>query len=280
MKSISKNLSKPRALFLIFLICAGIMLVYNLLIGFQFQRFFLLIGAVGFINGFGSYCHLRAYDYSLSQTVMFFPLSAVVTMGLAAAILGEGKIYNLQLIIGVILLLIGTAIFGREAGKKEEEEEKTKGKKRKGTRFRWLFFTLATVFIWGTAFFMVKNFSLDVSKGTFLLYWYIGASLSSLSLLVLRVETKEEKEKKLLQKRYLIVFGVAGILASMTTIYWVYQLGAATGIVEPVRRFCMSIIPIFIGFHVWKESKGLTKIQLLSFVIGIIGIVLVVLEIY
>jgi hypothetical protein len=57
LKSIVNKLPKAKALSLQFLICAGLAWLFTSITGnIQFDIFYLLISAVGFINAFGAYC--------------------------------------------------------------------------------------------------------------------------------------------------------------------------------------------------------------------------------
>jgi len=272
-KSITKKLPQSKALSVIFFLCAIIMLGYNLIFKtFQFEQAFLLISVVGFINAYGSYCQLRAYKYSLSKTSLFLPLSGLITVGLAALFLGESTIYNFKVLIGVLLLFVATFLLSVKKGRVKKEKI---GKE-------WLLFTLGMVLIWGMAFFMVKFFSFSIPKETFLLYWYIGAFFSSLSIIGLGriIKIEEKTENRLIQKGFWrIPLASLAILGSLATTYWVFQLAPA-GAVEPIRRFGMGFLPILIGWFGFKEKKELTKIQLLGFISGIAGISLVILGIY
>jgi len=276
LKHIAKKIPSAKALTIIFFLCAIMMLGYNLTLGdFRFAPFFLLISSVGFINSYGSYCQLRAYKFSFSKTNLFLPLSTVITAGLAALFLGESKIYNSKVLIGVLILLIAAVFL---AFKKSQKEEKNIGAE-------WLLFALGMASIWGMAFFMVKFFSFTIPRETFLLYWYIGAFFGSSSILglgrIIKIEEnqRQKAEKISFKKVWFVIPASILILLSLTTQYWAFQLAPA-GAVESIRRFGMSLLPIPIGWYFFKEKKELTKVQTLGFILGIIGTSLTILGIY
>lgn len=277
LKQITKKIPSAKALTVIFFICAASMFGYNLIfVDSVFVPFFLMISAVGFVNSYGSYCQLRAYKFSFSKTNLFLPLSSVITAGLAALFLEESKIYNSKVLFGVLFLLIAAVCL---ASKKNQKSEK-------GIGIRWLIFALGMALIWGAAFFMVKFFSFTIPRETFLLYWYTGAFFGTLSILGIgRIMKMEENQKQktenisLGKAWWLVLPASALILFSLATQYWTFQLAPA-GAVESIRRFGMSLLPIPIGWYLFKEKRELTKVQTLGFILGIIGTSLTIFGIY
>ncbi len=130
------------------------------------------------------------------------------------------------------------------------------------------------VLILGIAAFMMKFFSFNISTTTFVSYWYPGAFLGSLPILWL-----ERKNKiKLFQKGvWRVPLASFGILGSLVTLYWTFQLAPA-GVVLPIKTLGFTLLPIIIGLLIFKEKKKLTKNQILGFILGIIGVVLVVIS--
>ena len=266
LKSIVHKLPNARALSLQFFICAMAMIFYGAIwgdIAFKLSLFPIL--GIGFINAFGAYFQWRAYRYSLSKTSLFLPLSGIIAVSLAAIFLGESNIYNPYIILGSLILFCSAFILNVRSSKEEES-----------TNTKWLLFVLGMVLISGVAVFMLKFFSFTVPKGTFLLYWYSGAFLGSLPILLL----EGGDTRKLFQKEvWRVPLASLGIMGALATTYWMFQLSPA-GIVVPVYSFSTTLLAILAGWFVFKERKGLSKLQVFGFASGIIGILLIMWHTY
>lgn len=267
LKFIVGNLPRAKALSFIFFLCAGIMFIYNFIFAeLRFEKIFLVIIAVGLINACGATFRTKAYQYSLSKTNLFTPLAGVITITLAGLFLNEGALYNAGMILGVLLLFTASILLSKKGNQENDENP----------GMLWLLFILGMVLFEGFTIFMTKYFSFTVPQSTFLLYWYSGSFLGSLPIILL----ERNDQKKFFQKNMLWVpLASLGLLGSMAILYWAFQLAPA-GVVDPIRRFGMSFLPIFIGWFVFKERKELTKIQIIGFILGIIGSSLVILNVY
>ncbi|MCK4781631.1 hypothetical protein KAS79_01755 [Candidatus Parcubacteria bacterium] len=227
----------------------------------------ILIGAVGFINTFGNYCQWRAFDISLSKTVLFFPLMEVTAIGLAMIFLGEINLWNIQLILGAALCFSAIWLFRSSTG--------NDGKIKEIFNKKWFLFTLAMILIFGVAGFLMKLFSFTVSQGTFLMGWYGGAFLGALPILRLEKQNPLQASRKTI----LLVFPLSlAILGSLFALYWTFQLGGPVSMVLPLRGLFITIIPVLLGWSIFKERKGLSRKEWFGFTIGIIGTILVLLR--
>jgi len=265
-KTYLKKLPVARAAALSFFCCLLIVATYNLIFGeFRFETTFLFIILVGFFNGLGAYFFRQAYKHSLSKTVLFLPLSGVITVALAAIFLGENRIYNAGTILGVFLLFSAAFSLSRRSPEKRES-----------TEAKWLLFTLGMVVIVGVALFVMKFFSFTLPRSTFLLYWYSGSFLGLLS-----ISWFERKDPRTLFQRitWRVILSSFGIVASLTMVYWAFQL-APTGLVEPIRYFGITFLPLPVGWYIFKEKKTLTNLQKFGFILGIIGAALIILSTY
>ena len=101
---------------------------------------FLVIIVIGFINGFGNYYHWKALGESMSKTVLFYPLGSIWAIGLATVFLGEFKLWNNQMIMGVILCFITIWIFKFSSSRFTKKGIISK---------TWLFSILGMSIIWG-----------------------------------------------------------------------------------------------------------------------------------
>ena len=264
LKSIVEKLPKAKSLSLQFFFAVLISLVLSFFTGGpKFGLFFLLISLVGFINSFGVYCQWRAYDFSLSKTVMYIPLIGIVASVLATVFLGEALIYknSLAVLLGVILLFSASFFMLKESKKIHSR-----------VGFSWMGFVLGMVVISGIATFLVKFFTFSVNLQTFLLYWYLGAFLGSLPIIWLgRGETK-----KLFQPLFWqIPLAALGILLSLATVYWALSL-APTGIVLSIQNLGLVLFSAIIGWLLFKERKGILKYQVVGFIIGFLGLTLLI----
>lgn len=251
-----------------YLICAVIATLYAVFTGkTDFNSTILLIGAVGFINAFGNYFQWQASGLSLSKTVLFFPLMEVVTIVLAVTFVGEAILWNPQLILGAGLCFLAMWLFRLPAKSGSKTKEILGG--------QWLLFTLGMVVIFGLAGFLVKFFSFQIARETFLMGWYVGAFLAAIPILGL----EKQNPIRVSRKTILIVLPVSlAILGALFALYWTYQLGGPVSLVLPVRGIAITIIPVLLGWFIFKERKGLTSHEWLGFLTGVAGAVLVLLR--
>jgi drug/metabolite transporter (DMT)-like permease len=131
------------------------------------------------------------------------------------------------------------------------------------------------VVIFGITNFMLKYFALsEISRLTFFSLWYSGAFIGTLPLLLLE---RSEHRKLFQRKIWKVPFASIGIFGAMATIYWALQLAPA-GVVLPINQFGAPLVAILSGWWVFKERKGLTRLELAGFALGCIGIFFVVLS--
>lgn len=224
------------------------------------------IGIVGLINAFGNYFQWRAFEISLSRSVLFLPLMEVWAVLLAILFLREGNLWNFQLILGAGLCFMAMWLFRlpkNNNGKKSSLDKK------------WLFYTLGMVMIFGTASFLLKVFSYTVNRETFLMAWYGGAFLGSIPILML----EKQNPLKVSKKTLMIVLPLSlAIIGSLFALYWTYQLGGPISLVSPLKGVLVTTIPIVIGWFLFKEKKTLSKAEKLGFLAGMAGIILILLR--
>lgn len=267
---LAPNLPAAKSTAVRFFVAALIIIGYNLFLGdFQFEKKLLSISLIGVVNAFGAYCLWLAYRYSLSKTVLFLPLSGVITIGLAAIFLDETKIYNIGIFLGVIMLFVAAFLLSRTTN---QVNQTTEGK----MNIKWLLAVTGVVLIVGVTIFLMKYFSLTIPSATFFIYWYSGSFLGVLPI----IWFDRKDERKLFQKAaWWLPLSSIGIVGNLVMVYWAFQL-APVGYVEPIRYFGLAFLPILPGWFIFKEKKGLTKMQILGFILGAIGISLVILNTY
>ncbi|MFH1841386.1 MAG: DMT family transporter [Candidatus Nealsonbacteria bacterium] len=269
MKKISKSAPLAKATALRFLIAGVLIWAFAAITKeIHFSTFFLLIVAAGAINAFGAFCNWNAIKYSVSKTGLFSPMQDVIAVSLAVIFLDEMSAYNNTLLIpGVILIFLAAFIL-----KGRSNEKGNPG-------LKWLLFVLAAMFIWGITTFLLKVFSFTVAKTVFLTYWYLGSLTGSLPILWL---TRKEKRKLFPTGLKNIPNYTKGIpltaiciLLAMLGQYWTLQLAPAS-VALPIRSFGIILLPILVGWWIFKETKKLTKFQKLGFVPGVIGASLII----
>ncbi|MCK5044568.1 hypothetical protein KAR26_02475 [Candidatus Parcubacteria bacterium] len=224
------------------------------------------IGAIGFVNAFGTYSQWKAFDINMSKTVLFFPLMDIVSIGLAIFFLGEINLWNAQMTLGIILCFLAIWLF---------RSSKNISRRKEILNRKWLFFTLSAIVIFGIAAFLVKVSSFTVPSEIFLLGWYGGALLASVPLLALEKQRSIKVPKRLLFSLFLLAATTVGALFAL---YLTFQLKGPISLVLPLRGVFITIIPVVIGWTIFKERKELSKKEILAFLCGIIGVLLILLR--
>lgn len=245
-----------------YLFCAIIATTYFLFSGNSLTPQVFLPIAIGAAVGLGCYFQWRAVEFSLSKSMVFFPLMQGIPIILAIILLGEGKLWNFQLVLGAGLCFLAAWLFStKEALNK-----------------KWLFPLVAMVVILGIAEFLVKLFSsLNIPVEIFLLGWYNGAFLISIVIIILG----RQNPVKIPRKAILLIIPLSfAILGALFLLYWIYQLGGPISLVIPLRWLSITLISILAGWFVFKERKGLSKREWLGFLIGVVGAILILSELF
>lgn len=267
MKQMTDTLPRTKALFWQFIIAVTLSLIAIILVGDLYTNLeYLPMVLIGMINAFGAYCQWRAYAISLSKSVLFMPLSGVISATLAAWFLGEKFLYHSGwLLVGLVFLQAAGFFL---AWRKPKPEEKIHF-----ISWQWLVWVLSMVSIFGTAAFMIKGFSNTVPLTTFLVHWYIGACLGAFIIFLF----KKEQPKGPFKKRHLLLILVASVAlwGSRSVHFWAFQV-APLGLVVPLQIFGLSATSILVGWVVFKEKEQLTRLHVIGFLIGLLGIVAIV----
>lgn len=167
------------------------------------------------------------------------------------------------LALGIVLLHVSAFLVAW----KREGEILSKGAK------NWLMFTLGAVVIFGVGGFLLKVFSFTVSPSIFLVYWYTGGFVGFLPLLWMG-----RQEKKLpLRDLWKVSLASLGIIGSLATTYWALQLAPA-GLVFPIFSFGSVLIPLLIGWMIFRERIELTLIRATGFAFGLAGLLAVIIS--
>ena len=263
LKHISDKLSIPKALLLQYLGAAVIVTIYAVISGnLEFSTAFYIVAVIGFFQVWNAYFQWKAYKYSLSKSVLLFPLAGVIAVVLAAIFLGENKIYDGWLIAGSALLFASAVLLSfQEFGKGEK------------VGLRWLLYATAAISIVGVVIFMLKKFANDdIPHETFLFYYY-NASLLGASVIAF---IRRKEGGVILDKKALIIpVASVGIVINLATTYWIFKLVEA-GVIVPIMESLVAILTLAVGLFVFKEIKNVNKLHVVGFALGIIGAGLVI----
>jgi drug/metabolite transporter (DMT)-like permease len=267
----NKGISKTKINPFLYLACFLIIATYDLFWGgLAFKPEYLLIMLVALFNPFGNLFRIVAYGHSLSKTNLVSPLSGVIVVSLAALFLGENKIYNAQTFIGVALMFLALFLLSLKRGKEKEEK----------VDFKWLVFVSGMVLVEGGVIFMQKYFSFNVPRHIFFFFWYSASVFSAFMVFIVKNKVRPEKTIIFNVKEILSIL-LAGVFlfGSTINVYWAFQLAPA-GLVDPTRRFGMTLLSILSGWFIFKERKELTEKQIIGFIVGVIAASLIFISIY
>jgi len=264
-KLVADKLPNAKAIFLQYLFCACFVVLYWLFFDKSriYAEDFLIVGMVGIVNAWGTYCQWRAIKINLSKTSLFNPLSDVLTVILAVLILNEIASWNLLFGSGIVLCFVAVWLFSSQ---KTESNNNAKN---------WLLFTAGMVLIFGITTFLMKVFSstAEIPSTQFLMFWYIGAFAGSIPVFYFEKNNKvNQSERKWI---LLIPFVSLVILGSLATSYWMFRLTEASRVV-PFQSMGGAFLPILIGWFIFKERKGLSKKEIVAFLVGLIGAIFII----
>lgn len=223
---------------------------------------------IGLLNGFACYCFWRAQAISLSKSsVMAVPddiIALLLVYWLAPQL--ELPFLTLGLAVGVILCLSTGIIFGLQKTTLEYT----------GTKLvAWV---LGYTIIWGTANFLFRFFAGGVKLPwhNFLLVWYNASLLSALIIFSITKLSGKLGPRMTSQGRKDTLKLVLLIWACLALLYTALKSGPLTAI-KPIFLVTASLGPMLVGFFYYKEYQPLRKSEKLAFVLGLIGIAVIVL---
>ncbi|MCX6722594.1 MAG: hypothetical protein NT094_00825 [Candidatus Staskawiczbacteria bacterium] len=227
----------------------------------------LIVASIGFFNAFACYCQWRAINISLSKTSLFTQADDLICLLLGYAVLGEGKILNLYLIIGIILCLGSALLFVWQ--KPAKDKGVTPNNK------IWLWIALYSI-IWGVAIFSMRFFSSvdGMSLPAFAFSWYIGSLIGAGFVFLLG--GKKEAGMPLKPRQ----IGKVSILAfiiwiSLSISYWARSIAPLT-IIQPIDQVAEMILPTIVGLWIFKESANLSRLSQIAILLGLTGGMIIV----
>lgn len=265
LKSIVDKLPRSKALIAQYIISFFLILFYAIFTEqIQIEKDFFIITFAGFLSSVGAYFQWRAYKVSLSKTGLFMPFMNIIAALLAVIFLKEKFLYsNAEFVLGVIFSFVASFLLVK---KRSNDKDKLD--------LEWLFSVFGMVTFTGVTLFLMKVFSFSISRTLFLIYWYLGTILGSAIFLWLGRHDKNKLFQKGFWKVPLASIGTLGTLAAL---YWAFQIAPAA-IVLPLQAFGTAFIPVILGLAIFKERKILTKYEIIGFLLGAIGVVLIILS--
>lgn len=227
-----------------------------------------IIAGIGLLNGFACYCQWRARAISLSKSaVMAIPddIVALVLVYLLAPHL-ELPFLTSGLIIGVVFSFIGAIIFGFQKTGLEH------------TGAKLVVWVLGYTIIWGAAAFLIRFFAggVQLPWHNFLLIWYNGSLVSALVIFYVAKLKKKLGPEMTNEERKNTLKLVILIWVSLALAYIALKFCPLT-VFKPIFLFTASAGPLLVGFFYFKEYPEIKPIEKLAFILGGVGIVIIIL---
>ena len=220
----------------------------------------------GSFNALANYSFLSAVELSLSKTSLFLPFVDIVSLLLAIIFLGENLLFTFQIAAGIILCFLAMFLF-QIPSKRENNIKKTSKRK-------WFIFTLIMILIYGASVFLIRIFSATITRGDFLIGFYLGSFFGSLPIMLWEKQNPVKIPRKMILLFIVISFAV---FSSLSFLYLTFQLGGPASIVLPVRRLIATIATVLIGWLIFKERNGISKKEIIGFAVGITGVLVILL---
>lgn len=244
-----------------------------------FDRTFWIIAAIGFIQAFGTYCHWRAYDISMSKTSLYAWPDDVWAMLLAMAYLGETSVLNTPMVLGIGCSLGAMVAFMRSDAAKKRDA----GESKPLTLWLWI---LGYSGLWGGAFFSLKYFAVkEVPVLQFIQPWYMGAALAALIVSGIAVRGRLFRNIAALSASSIgisVALGCA-ILGSLVLTFSVLRL-APLVVAQPIFLVTEAVVPALISllelkvlwWHLgFAEGRIYDRFEWSCFALSVVGVCLI-----
>lgn len=260
--------SISRALNIMFFLCAGLALVIGLMFGSALQVNIFLVG-LGFFNALVAWLFWRAIKISLSQTMLFIPLTGFTAVLLSAVFLGEWILLNPQHFSGLLVMfgvlgLLSSIYFFRGASKEDKRIKKI-----------WLWCIIGQSILGGVIFFLIKYVALrEIPKTNFLFSWYLGALLGSVALLAFDRSKKMVRSRSMKVWLFYVLMSV-GALISVLANYWSLEMAPAT-LVLPPQQFLNVLGSVLVGLFIFNERKKFSFLDWIGVAVGFTSMILLI----
>lgn len=246
--------------------CVIFSLVAILFAGHSFT-FYHSVFIVGLINSYGAFFSAKAIKINLAQSMIFLPLTGFVGVLLAVLFLGEGSFLNpfklsgFLSVLGVVGSFFAMLFFINGAGVARQMRKK------------WALFIAGQTLISGVAIFFIKYVAVqDIAITSYLVSWYAGAWLGSLTVLVFGPKTVLGVERK---NYFLYFFLSLSTWLSMGSYFLVLRKAPAS-FVFPIQYFLVVFGSLLVGLFVFHERKSFCWKDWAGMAIGLVSVALIV----
>src|SRR3989344_281707 len=245
----------------------------------------LPIIAVGFFNALANFVYWKGMAISLSKVSIFLVFDDLIAMGLAYWILQEGKFMTSGLSVVITLCLVSVLFLSaykkRRAEIKQEAclvdgvETKQLAKHVWKQEITFLTYVLIFSITWGVAMFAMNYFPKQgLSQLTFLSSWYIGSVCGgSLLLLLSRRPLPSFRSIGKSNWRLLALLSVCMPVTNGFGI-WAFKL-APQVVIQPIFLVSAAVVPVLIGFYLFREIKELDWLEKMLFAMSLLGVIII-----
>ncbi len=266
-KKLTSLESISRALNVMFFFCVALAGLISLYFGSGLGINIFVI-SLGVLNALVAWLSWRAIKVSLSQTMLFLPLTGFTGVFLTALFLGEWNFLNPKDLGGALTLLGALGLLGSIFFFRSSRQE---GKK---VRRIWLWCIIGQSALGGVIFFLIKYFALQaVAKTDFIFSWYAGALLGSFIPLILEKDFKIRLPRKGLWLSYLLLS--AATLIAVLTSCWSLELAPAA-LVLPISQFFTVLGSALVGLFIFHERKSFSSLDWVGVAVGFVSMVLLI----
>lgn len=266
-KKLASRESISRALSIMFFLCVVLAGLISLFFGSGLKINIFVIG-LGVLNAWVAWLWWRAIKVSLSQTMLFLPLTGFVGVLLTAVFLSEWRFLNPQTFNGILTLVGALGLLGSIWFFRRERAENKK------VRRIWLWCIIGQSALGGVIVFLMKYFAQQaIAKTDFIFSWYLGALLGSFLLLVLEKDLKIRLPQRGLWLEYCLL-STATLIAVLTS-YWSLELAPAT-LVLPLSQFFTVLGSALVGLFIFHERKAFSSRNWVGAVVGFVSGILLI----
>ncbi|MEO5927975.1 MAG: hypothetical protein ABIO72_04615 [Patescibacteria group bacterium] len=272
-KKLAGERSRTRSIRLMFFVCALLAASVTLITRtpIVFDTSLALVCGLGALNSFAVYSMWRAQAISLSRQALFTMMDDVIPVVMGYFLLGEKKLFNLWLAVGV-LICFGGAFINTLFSRKQEAAKS--GESKDWHIFIWIgFYSL----IWGVARFAFRYFAVDgMPMSTFIMAWYGGSFIGS--NIVMFLAGKKEMGPPLPRRQIVPVSLLAIVIALCLGLEYWASTYAPLAVTQPIFQVTEMIFPVLIGLFYFKEAKALTWQMKATFAVAFAGSLIIALS--
>lgn len=229
----------------------------------------IVIAILGIFNAFGCYCYWRAINVSLSKTSLFTQADDLTAMVLACVILGENRLVNSSLGIGIVFSLFAVFLFVLAKRHMASSDIQKNGAFDQNSLKKGIALWVALYsIIWGVAMFSMRYFALKgMLLPTYVVGWYSGAFIGALIVFVLAGKTEAGQPLGIKNTLRILPLSLT-ICTSVTLAYWARSV-APLIVTQPIFQVAEMVLPTAMGLWVFKEIKALNFLSRIAIAVGL-----------